>query len=156
MSRRWAGWLAATAAVFGVAWAVLTALDTAPRPLRLLLLVALAMGVLMLVHLASRSEQAVWTVHSTQPGLAPGQDARLDMYTRTIAGHLDARHPDSGLRDRLATLADTRLRQRHGVDLHGPEVGRLLGDDVVAVLLGPAHRLSRGEIETCVRRIEGL
>ena len=42
----------------------------------------------------------------SQPVTEPGQDARLGMYTRVIAGHLDAQTVDPGLRDRLADLAD--------------------------------------------------
>jgi hypothetical protein len=86
----------------------------------------------------------------------PGQDARLAMYTRALSGHLDARTVDPVLRDRLADLAAARLRQRHGVGLRDPAAEDLLGSEVADLLTGPPRRLARGEIETAVRRIEGL
>ena len=60
------------------------------------------------------------------------------------------------LRDRLADLAAARLRQRHGVGLRDPAARDLLGSEVADLLTGPPRRLGRGEIETAVRRIEGL
>jgi len=155
-SRFWWRWLVATAVVFGVAWAVLVGLDTGPRPGRLLLLVTLLMAVLALVNVSLVSDGPDWTVDTVQPVTAPGQDTRLGMYARVIAGHLDARQADPTLRDRLAELADRRLRQRHGLTLRDDGTARLLGREVTDILTGPARRLSRSEIETCVARIEEL
>jgi len=152
----WWGWLTATAVVFGVFWALLYALGVDPRPGPLLLLVALVMAVLALVNINVTSDGPSWEVHPSQPVNEPGQDARLAMYTRVISGHLDARTIDPGLRDRLAELASARLRQRHGVGLRDPVATDLLGREVADLLTGPARRLARAEIETAVRRIEGL
>jgi hypothetical protein len=152
----WWRWLAATAVLFGAAWVLLTVLDTGPRPGRLLLLVALVTAALALVNVGLVSDGPDWSVQTAAPLAPAGQDTRLGMYTRVISGHLDARLPDSALRDRLAELADLRLHQRHGSGLHDPSAETLLGADVNAVLTGPVRRLSRDEIERCVRRIEEL
>jgi hypothetical protein len=154
--RFWWGWLAATGAVYAVMWLLLTILDVQPRLVPLLLLVALVMAVLALVDLSVTTDAPTWEVHSAQPVVEPGQDARLAMYVRVIGGHLDARTPDASLRDRLADLAATRLRQRHGRGLRDPLATDLLGPAVADILTGPPRRLGRGEIEDAVRRIEGL
>jgi hypothetical protein len=155
-ARFWWRWLAATAVVYGAIWLMLTALDTEPRPGPLLLLVALVMAVLALVNINVTSDGPSWEVQPSQPVTEPGQDARLGMYTRVISGHLDAKTVDPALRDRLADLASALLRQRHGLGLREPAATDLLGREVADLLTGPPRRLSRGEVETAVRTIEGL
>jgi hypothetical protein len=152
----WWRWAAVTAAVFGAAWLLLVALDVGPRPERLLLLVVVAMAVLALVNVSVVSEGPDWSVDTVQPVIAPGQDTRLAMYSRVISGHLDSRDVDATLRDRLAALAGVRLRQRHGIGLQDPDARILLGAEVADILTGPPRRLSRGQIESCVRQIEEL
>ncbi len=152
----WWRWLAGTAALFGLVWGLLAVLDTDPRPERVLLLVVLATSVVALVSVGLVSDGPDWTVYSIQSDTPPGQDARLGMYTRVIAGHLDSRLVDAGLRDRFADLADRRLRQRHGLGLHDPGAAALLGDESHKILTGPPRRLSRDEIARCVRQIEEL
>ena len=131
-------------------------LDVDPRPGPVLLLVALVTAVLALVNINLVAGGPDWEVHSSRPVNEPGQDARLGMYLRVIGDHLDAKVPDAGLRDRLAALATSRLRQRHGIGLRDPGATDLLGPEVTDILTGPPRRLSRGEIEDAVRRIEGL
>ena len=155
-SRFWWGWLAATVAAYAVIWALMIAVDVDPRPERLLLLVALLTSVLALVNLNVVSDVPDWEVHSAAPVTAPGQDARLGMWLRVVGGHLDSRHTDPALRDRLAELATARLRQRHGLDLRDPAATALLTDTVARILTDPPRSLSRTEIETCVRRIEEI
>ena len=152
----WRRWLISTAAVFGLMWMLLAVLDTGPRPGRLLLLVTFATAVAALVIVGLVSEGPDWDVYSAQATTPAGQDHRLAMYSRVITGHLDARAPDYGLRDRFAALADRRLRQRHGTGLHGAGAADLLGEATFRILTGPVRRLSRDEIELCVRKIEEL
>jgi hypothetical protein len=154
--RFWWGWIAATVAVYVGFWALLKVADIAPRPGPLLLLVALAMSVLALVNLSVDVNGASWDVQSSQSVTEPGQDSRLGMYVRTLTGHLDSRTPDTGLRDRLASLAAGRLAQRRRLGLYDPAAAAVLGPEVTAILTGPARRLSRSEIETCVRSIEQI
>jgi hypothetical protein len=155
-ARFWWGWLAATAAAYAGIWVLMVAVDTDPRPGRLLLLVALLTAVFALVNLSVVSDAPEWEVQSVHAVTAPGQDARLAMWVRVIGGHLNARYTDPALRDRLAELATARLRQRHGLGLRDPAATTLLGADVVHILTDPARSLSRTEIETCVQRIEAL
>jgi hypothetical protein len=51
---------------------------------------------------------------------------------------------------------DLVLRQRHGIGREDPTAAGLLGPELTAVLTSPPRRLSRPEIERCVRRIEEL
>jgi hypothetical protein len=156
-TRFWRNWVVATALVYGAAWVLLSAADTAPRPAPLLLLVAVATAVLALVNLNLTSEVPDWEVHASYPVTPPGQDARLAMFARVVGGHIDARHADDpGLRDRLASLAADRLRQRHGLGLSDPAAADLLGAEATGILTGPPRALRRPEIENCVRRIEEL
>jgi hypothetical protein len=156
VSRFWWRWLAATLVAFGATWAVMASLDASARPWRLLLLVAVVAAVLALVNVATIADGPDWSVDTIASVSPPGQDTRLGMYTRVISGHLDARQPDPTLRDRIADLADRRLRQQHGLGLRDPDAVALLGDEVSGILTGSVRRLTRAEIETCVRRIEEL
>jgi hypothetical protein len=156
IARFWWRWIAATAVVYGVFFALLAFLGTDPRPAPLLLLVALVMAVLALVNINVLAGGPEWDLHSTYPVSEPGQDARLAMYLRVLGDHLDAKVPDAALRDRLAELASSRLRLRHGIGLRDPGASALLGPTVTDILTGPPRRLGRGEIEDAVRRIEGL
>ncbi len=152
----WWRWLAATLVAYAATWGLMSVFDATARPWRLLLLVAVVTAVLALVNVAVIGDGPDWSVDTIASVSPPGQDTRLGMYTRVISGHLDARQLDPSLRDRFADLADRRLRQQHGVGLRDPGAVALLGSEVTAVLTGPVRRLTRAEIETCVRRIEEL
>jgi hypothetical protein len=155
-SRFWWRWLAATALLLGAVVGILLLNGTSWRFWPLLLLVAFTTSVLALVNVGTVGDGPDWTVHSAQGFSQPGQDHRLGMYTRAITGHLDAKVPDHTLRDRLADLADRRLRQRHATRLRDPSAADLLGAEAVTILTGPSRRLSRDELGRCVRRIEEL
>jgi len=155
-SRFWSRWLLATALCVGLVIGILLLNGSTWHFWPLALLVAFAAAVLALANVATVSDGPDWTVGAAQTLAPPGQDSRLGMYTRAITGHLDARVPDPTLRDRLADLADGRLRQRHGLRLHQPGAADLLGPETFTILTGDTRRLSRDEIERCVRRIEEL
>jgi hypothetical protein len=97
-----------------------------------------------------------WTVEAVHPARPPGQDARTARYLSLLESHLTARTPDGTLQDRLGTLADLVLRQRHGVGRGDPAAPALMGPELTAVLASPPRRLSRPEIARCVQRIEEL
>jgi hypothetical protein len=155
-TRYWSGWLVATGLLLGAVLGVLMLNGSTWHFWPLLLLVAFATAVMALVNLGTLSDGPDWTVDTAHMLTPAGQDSRLGMYTRAITGHLDARFPDPTLRDRLADLADTRLRQRYGLHLHDARADDLLGSETVAILTGSSRRLSRDEIDRCVRRIEEL
>jgi hypothetical protein len=154
--RFWLDYLATTALLYAGVWGVLAVNGAHAQWARLALLVALGTAVLALVNVGSVNDGPDWSVESIQPLAPPGQDTRLAMYTRVISGHLDARTPDGTFRDRVADLADRRLRQRHGVGLADPRARTLLGDEVADILRGPPRRLSREQIDRCVTTIEEL
>ena len=154
--RFWVGWVVATAATFGLFWVLLTVLDLEPRPGRLLLLVCVVTAVLALVNVGTVNEGPDWDVVTVTPVSEPGQDARLAMYARVVGGHLDSRQVDPVLRDRLADLTEARMRLHHGIGLDVALATGRLERPLADVLAGPPRRLSRQEIETCVRLIERI
>jgi len=131
-------------------------LQWGPEPVRLALVVALVVGLSALVLNAVSSGVPSWTVDSLVPASQPGRDAHFATYLRVVEGHLTAATPDPVLRDRLATLADRRLIQHHGVRRGDPRAAELLGPDLSAALDGPPRQMSLTEIERHLTRIEDL
>jgi hypothetical protein len=154
--RRWWRRLATGVALFAGLAAGSVAADFDPDPLRLGLVVALVVATWGLVLDSLADTGPSWTVEAAHPARPPGQDARTARNLSLLENHVTARAPDGALRDRLAALADLVLRQRHGVGREDPAAAALLGPDLTAVLDAPPRRLSRPEIERCVRRIEEL
>lgn len=149
---RLAGAVLLTAGLY-VAFAVL---EFEPHALPLALLVVVAVAALGLFLDGLGIDGQSWTVETERWAVPPGQDPRFSLYLRTIESHLTAQTPEATLRDRFAELAMRRLEQRHGVRRGDPRAAELLGADLTAILDGPPRRLSRAEIERCVRRIEEL
>jgi hypothetical protein len=155
--RRWWRRLATGVALFAGLGAGSVAADFDPDPLRLGLVVALVVATWGLVLDSLADTGPSWTVEAAaHPARPPGQDARTARNLSLLENHVTARTADGALRDRLAALADLVLRQRHGVGREDPAAAALLGPDLTAVLDAPPRRLSRPEIERCVRRIEEL
>jgi hypothetical protein len=127
-----------------------------PDFLRLLLLVALGVALAGLVLDSVPDATPLWKVHAVRPATPPGQDHRTSLYLRILESHVTGRTPDTVLRDRLAALVEQVLRVRHDVSVHDPRAAELLGSELHQVLTEPPRRLSRAEIERCVRRIEEL
>jgi hypothetical protein len=97
-----------------------------------------------------------WTVEVERPSVREGGDPRLARYVNLVEAHLSARTADAALRDRLATLTDQVLRQRHAVHRGDPRAEALVGPDLTDVLDGPVRRLSPADIDRCLTRIEEL
>lgn len=154
--RRWWWRLVAGVLSFAALDVGFVLVDFEPDPLRLGLVVALVVATAALVLDALADPGPSWTVDVAHPARPPGQDARTARYLSLLESHLTARTPDGALRDRLASLADLVLRQRHGVGREDPAAAELMGAELTAVLASPPHRLSRSEIERCVQRIEEL
>ena len=157
MSRRGFWWRLGGAAILTVVlYVVFTLMEFEPHalPLTLLVVVSVLGGGLLVDGLGVDGQS--WTVEVERWATQPGQDRRFAHDLRIIESNLTARTPDPNLRDRLAELATRRLEQRHGVRRDEPRAAGLLGPDLIAVLDGPPRRLSRAEIDRCVRRIEEL
>jgi hypothetical protein len=155
-SQRWWRRVAFAAALFAVLELVFVRIEFAPDTLRLALVVALGVALVGLVLDSLPEVAPLWDVHTVRPVTPPGQDHRTSLYLRVLEAHLTGRNPDGALRDRLGLLADQVLRVRHGVGRDDPLAAQLLGPELTRVLTEPPRRLSRAEIDRCVRRIEEL
>ena len=154
--RRWWWRLGAAALLFAALEVSFVLADFGPDALRLGLVVAVVMATWALAMDTLVDSGPSWDVDAVHPTRPPGQDARTARYVSLLESHVTARTPDGALADRLGALADLVLRQRHGIDRTDAGASALLGPDLSAVLDGPPRRLSRAEIERCVRRIEEL
>lgn len=143
-------------AAAAVLYVVLRLLDFDPDPLRLTLLVLVCLAASALFMDAFGGDEQGWDVAAVKWAPQPGLDHGFASYLRVLEGHLTVDVPDGVLRDRLAGLARLRLNERHGVTFTDPRADELLGPELTDVLTGPPRRLSRAEIDRCVRRIEEL
>jgi hypothetical protein len=139
-----------------VLYVVLWLLDFDPDPLRLGLLVLVCAAASALFVDAFDTGEAGWDLESAHWAPPSGQDPGYSAYLHAIEHHLTVDVPDGALRDRLAALAALRLEQRHGLVLGDPRADDLLGPELTQVLDDPPRRLSRTEIDRCVRRMEEL
>ena len=153
---RWLRRLGAGVAVFVVLEVVLVLAQTDPDPLRLALLVATCVGVFSLIFDALADGGASWEVIVEQPTVRSSGDPRLARYVSMLEAHRSSRSRDTALRDRLRTLADEVLRQRHGVARDDPRAAELLGPELSTVLDGEPRRLQTAEIDRYLTRIEEL
>lgn len=154
--RRWWRRAAAGIVVFAILETVLTLAHTGPDAVRLALLVATCVGVLGLVLDTLSEGSPTWTVEVERPSVREGGDPRLARYLNLLEAHLSARSDDIALRERLGTLTDQVLRQRHGIDRHDPRADAIIGPELEAVISGPVRRLSPADIDHCLTRIEEL
>lgn len=154
--RRWWRRAAAGLIVFAGLEIGLGLAGVGPEPLRLALLVATSVGVLGLALDALSDPAPAWDLEPERPSARDSGDPRLSLYVNLIEAHLAARSDDTALRDRLRSLADQVLRQRHGVRREDPRAADLLGPELTAVLTGPVRRLSPADIDRCLTRIEEL
>lgn len=156
MRSRWVRRAAGGAAAFVALEVVLRIAETGPDTLRLALLVATGVGVLGLALDALSDAAPAWDMEPERVSARDGGDPRLSLYAGLIEAHLAARAPDPALRERLASLADQALRQRHGVRRDDPRAAELLGPELTAVLSGPVRRLSPSDVDRSLSRIEEL
>lgn len=148
---------AGTVVVLGAATLAATSLaGLEPRPIAVVLVVAMAVVALGLLNDATIASLAVWYPPVTHRSLTRGRDVTTLAHARQIENHLTSRQPDDAVRSRLAAIADQVLHTRHGVALHSALGRQLLGPEVDDVLTGPVRRLSLPTIEQCLRTIEEL
>lgn len=155
-AHRWWRRAAAAVVVFVGLEVGLGLADVGPEPVRLALLVATTVGVLGLALDALSDPAPAWDLEPERVSARDGGDPRLSLYVNLIEAHLAARSDDAALRERLRTLADQVLRQRHGVRREDARAAELLGPEVTTVLTGPVRRLSPADIDRCLTRIEEL
>lgn len=159
-SRRDRPWSVGPRALLVVLSAVLvvvvaTVADLQPRPVPVLLVAAVVVGVGGLLLDALAVEPTAWDEPDRRPASGGGADARTTRLLHVLEAHLAARRPSPALRERLGTTAATRLRTRHGVEPGTAAARGLLGEDVADLLAG-SGRLDRQQITRCLTRIEEL
>lgn len=155
-TRTWVYRLLAALALTGVLFAFFVLVDFSPRLFPLLLLVLAGVALASLMYDALGDTPVSWQVPRQTFTGTPGQDHRTAAYLRLLEGNLTAAEPGPALRDRLARLADQRLRQRHGFGLGDPRCEELLGHDILTLLTGPPRRCSTRAIDQTLTRIEEL
>lgn len=131
-------------------------MDFDPDPARLALVVATATALFSVAHQSMTDMPASWLPQPRLPTRPLGQDTGTNTTMRMLESHLTAADPSPLLRDRLARLAEARMRQRHGIGLADPEASELLDEHTLGVLRGPVRRLSKKDIDRTVSRIEEL
>ncbi|MBB6629064.1 hypothetical protein H5V45_17185 [Nocardioides sp. KIGAM211] len=156
MPARWRVRIVVAVALYAVLEVVFTKVDFDPDALRLALVVAVGIALFGVVQDALGDSGPGWDVERVSTPLAEGLDRPTARYVGLLESHLTSRTPDGVLADRLRTLADTVLRQRHGLGVADPAARDLLGPELGRVLDEPPRRLSRDEIDRCMTRIEGL
>lgn len=157
MTRRQWLWRALVAALLTVlSYVIALLMDFDPDPARLALVVATATALFSIAHQSMTDMPTSWLAQPGLPTRPLGQDTGTNSAMRILESHLTAADPSPLLRDRLARLAEARMRQRHGVGLADPEAAELLGQRSLDVLRGPVRRLSKNDIAQTVTRIEEL
>lgn len=139
-----------------VTWVIATLMDYRPDLPLLALYVAVATALFSVAYQSFGDSPIGWEPQETVSMRPLGQDSGTNSAMRMLESHLTAAEPTPMLRDRLAQLAEARMRQRHGVGLADPQAKDLLGERTLGVLQGPVRRLSKNEIAQTVTRIEEL
>jgi hypothetical protein len=129
--------------------------DTSPRVLPTVLYVAAVVAIFGMLADTGGADPADWSPAAELVVGSSGQDSGLAGNMRLLENHLSARDIDPLLQGRLARMTDDRLA-RMGRSRGDPQVARLLGPTLSAVLAGPPRRLRTAEIDECIRRIEEL
>ena len=154
--RRWRWRLVGGAVVFAVLQTVFTVMSFEPDAVRLALLVGLGTATAGLLLDSVNTSSLSWDVVAVSQTTTRPNDPRTARYLSLLQAHTTARAPAPAVRDRIASLAELVLLQRHGLQRHDLEAVRLLGPDLVRVLDEPPRRLSRTEIDRYLTRIEDL
>ncbi len=154
--RKWGRRTAIFAVAVAVPYLLLRHFDFGPRLVPFALLVAVGFAGVLVVLDTLEDRTGEWQVGAGSTGREVGGDPRLAAYLRIVESHLTAGSPDGVLRDRLAALADRRLRQRYGVRRPSPEAAHLLGPELTEILASPARRLTVPQLNRLLDRIEDL
>jgi hypothetical protein len=153
---RWWRRAAGAAAAYAVLEVTLVVLDSDPDPVRLALLVLTCTALLGLVADTLMGDEAVWVVDTDHHDVRPTGDPRLVRYVGLIESHLSAKGDDRALRDRLGTLAEQALRQRHGVTRDDAAAAELLGTELHDLFSGPPRRITLAQLDRYLTTIEEL
>jgi hypothetical protein len=127
-----------------------------PDPVRVVLVSAAVVVLVGLLVDAAPPPAPGWRLQETHVADYHRRDPRTAANLRILEHHLAVSHPDAGLRDRLAELAEQVLLVRYGEQPETARAYRLMGPDLTRLVNDPPRKLRREEIERCVRGIEEL
>jgi hypothetical protein len=129
-------------------------------PLLALVTAAGAAVLWLFLDASTVSETPSWELPDDAPVRQPGEDPRLALLTRVVAGHLDARDVGDSLHRHLLHLADRRLVARHGItwEADPDRAASILGPELSALARqrAPYPRLDPPQIDVLLSRIEAL
>jgi hypothetical protein len=127
-----------------------------PDPVRVVLITAAVVVLVGLLLDVAPPPAPGWRLEQGHVADFHRRDPRTAANLRILEHHLAVSHPDAGLRDRLAELAERVLLVRHGEHPETATAYRLMGPELTRVVNEPPRKLRREEIERCVKRIEEL
>lgn len=157
--RKWRTRIGITFGLWLVVCVVAFLLGNQPRPGLIALVVAAAAGTAWLyLDTSAESEPPRWHLVSDDPIRPRGEDSRLALFQRVIAGHLDSRDVTDQLHRYVSAVADQRLVTKHGISrLADPErAAQVMGPELAGFLERPRSRLSPSQIDQLLNRIEAL
>jgi hypothetical protein len=154
--RQWLIRIPFVVVITAVTWVVATVMDFRPDVALLTLYVAVGTALFSVAYQSFGDSHVSWEPQETVSMRPLGHDAGTSSAMRMLENHLTTSEPTPMVRDRLARLAEARMRQNHGVGLSDPEAADLLDAPTLDVLRGPVRRLSKTEIDRTVTRIEEL
>ena len=157
--RKWTLRIGTALGVWVVTVAATGLLGNDPQPGLIALVIACGAGLLWLyLDVSAAAEPARWRLVDDDPLRPRGEDPRLAMFHRVVAGHLDSRDTNDQLHRYIAAIADQRLVARHGISrLADPDrAATVMGPELTGFLAHPRARLSLSQINHLLDRIEGL
>jgi hypothetical protein len=154
--RQWLIRIPFAIAITIVTWVVATVMDFRPDIALLTLYVAVGTALFSVAYQSFGDSPVGWEPQETVSMRPLGHDSGTNSAMRMLENHLTTSEPTSLVRDRLARLAEARMRQNHGVGLSDPGAAGLLDDQTLQALRGPVRRLNKNEIDRIVTRIEEL
>ena len=155
--RKWTLRIGTALGVWVVTVAATGLLGNDPQPGLIALVIACGAGLLWLyLDVSAAAEPARWRLVDDDPIRPRGEDPRLAMFHRVVAGHLDSRDTNDQLHRYIAAIADQRLVARHGISrLADPDrAATVMGPELTGFLAHPRARLS--QINHLLDRIEAL
>lgn len=157
--RKWTLRIGTALGVWVVTVAATGLLGNDPQPGLIALVIACGAGLLWLyLDVSADAEPARWRLVDDDPIRPRGEDPRLAMFHRVVAGHLDFRDTNDQLHRYIAAIADQRLVARHGISrLADPDrAATVMGPELTGFLAHPRARLSLSQINHLLDRIEAL
>ena len=153
-------WIVRVVAVAVLAVVVNVLLDLVSRRhdvvLVTLAVVCVVAAVALVVEGTGAAAAPSWSVERLSDTRPVRREATLASYERLLERHWTSREPDTGLQQRLLSLAGRRLAQTHRAEDREDRLRAVLGPDLEVLADPGPHRLSPARISRIIDRIEEL